>query len=89
VLADLVQSVSWVIAGAAGVLVLLWWWNRRERTPTRAVLIRTLRRKLRRITNDDAVVERLVAKERERHPDHSEEAVLERVLRRLTRDRRR
>ncbi len=77
----------WMLAGALAVIAFLWWWGRRAKRSKGSVVLR-LRRELRRLTNDESVVSRLIAKERERHPELSEVAILKRVLRKLSRDRR-
>lgn len=87
-ISSVVETVTWMVVGAVGVLAFLWWWGRRAK-PSKGSLVLRLRRELRRLTNDDSVVSRLVAKERERHPELSEAALLKRVVRRIARDKKR
>lgn len=82
------ESVTWMLAGALAVVAFLFWWGRRAKR-SKGSLVLKLRRELRRLTHDESVVQRLVAKERERHPELSEIALLKRVIRRLSRDRKR
>lgn len=85
------STVTWIVAGAVSAALGAWWWNRRKKRSPRGRVVRRrlteLRRELRRMVHDEAVASRLVAKERERHPGLSERALLERILRRLERDR--
>lgn len=85
---SVIETVTWMLAGAVGVLAFLWWWSRRAKSSKASLALR-LRRELRRLTNDDSVVRRLIAKERERHPELSEVAILKRVVRRIARDKKR
>lgn len=77
----------WMLVGALGALLLLYGWTRYKKRAKNAVA-KKLRRQLRKLTGDDSVVNRLIARERERHPELSEIALLKKAVRRLARDRR-
>jgi hypothetical protein len=76
-----------MLIGAIGVFAAMWWWGRRKKTSSSWLTLLRLRRELRRLTHDSDVADRLLSKERERNPELSEVALLEKVIRRLARDR--
>ena len=76
-----------MFVGALGAILLLYAWTRYKKRAKSAVA-KKLRRQLRKLTGDDSVVTRLIERERERHPELSEIALLKKVVRRLARDRR-
>lgn len=77
----------WMLIGALGAVALLYGWAHYKKR-AKGALAKKLRRRLRKLTGDDTVVSRLIERERARHPELSEIALLKKVLRRLARDRR-
>lgn len=79
------MSVTWFIAIAIALGLLVWAFTRRK---TRRPSAKQLWRRLRKLTHDPLVADRLVSSERKRHPEMDEAAVIRRVIQRLERDRR-
>ena len=75
----------WLILGAAMALGVMYWLAQRKK---RKASPKSLWKRLVGLTHDASVAQRLVSKERERHPELSELALLRKVLRRLESDRR-
>ncbi|HJL20240.1 MAG TPA: hypothetical protein RMH99_31525 [Sandaracinaceae bacterium LLY-WYZ-13_1] len=79
----------WIVLVVVSLLGLAWWLfgssSRRRRPKSAAALRKTILR----MTHDPGVAERLIERERERHPALGERALLAKVIRRLERDRRR
>jgi len=84
------MRLLWILALVALVALVVWLLRSggsvRKRESASAA---RLRRTIARMTHDPDVAERLIARERERHPELSERALLRKVIRRLERDRRR
>ena len=78
--------MEWILGGAV-VLALVAWLVTRSVGRRRPANTSSLRRRLRTLTHDPDVAERLVVAERKRHPELDERAVLRRVIHRLERDR--
>ena len=76
--------IGLVVLGCATLFAIA-----KSATRKRPVTAASLRDELRRLTHDPRAVESLVAKEQERSPQLSERQVLEVVVRRLKRERRR
>lgn len=88
-------SLLWIALGVVLAVAAMWYWPRaKRRLPTWKKLRRragaaVLRKKVFRLAPDPSAAERLIERERERHPELGEAALLRKVLRRLERDRRR
>ena len=88
-------SLLWIALGFTLALVAMWWWRKTKRKmPSwrslgKKASAAALRRQVFKLVHDPSVAERLIASERERHPEMNEKALLKKVIRRLRRDRRR
>ncbi len=79
--------MKWLIV-AAVVIGLVAWLVTRSGSARRRPTAGALGKRLRKLTHDPLVAERLVASEMKRHPEMDEASALRRVLGRLERDRR-
>lgn len=88
-------SLLWIALGITLGLAAMWWWKKAKRKLPpwkklgRKASVAALRRQVFKLVHDPSVAERLIASERERHPEMNERALLRKVIRRLERDRRR
>jgi Zn-dependent M32 family carboxypeptidase len=80
---------SWFVLGLVVLGCATLFAMAKSATRKRPVTVASLRAELRRLTHDPRVVESLVSKEQERSPHLSEREVLEVVVRKLKRERRR
>ena len=89
------MNLLWIALGIALGLAAMWWWRKAKRKlPSwrslgKKASAAALRRQVFKLVHDPSVAERLIASERERHPELNEKALLKKVIRRLQRDRRR
>ena len=81
------MRAAWILVGL--LVVALFVIAARRSGGARGTRVGALRRRLRGLTHDAAVAERLVEAEAARHPELSEAEVLRRVVSRLERERRR
>jgi hypothetical protein len=79
-----VKIVIWMVIGALAAISVMAYFAIRPRKKADAT---TLRKRLLRMVHDNAVVDRLLDKERSRFPGASEIAILRKVIKKLERDR--